>query len=132
MLPSCRSRQEVQPWACPALCPALVGAMALCVQSFLPALFAASRVAASWKFLSNIPSLIIGIFKSILRTRWRDSDRIKENDFRLREGRFSSDVRWKFFTPRAVRLWHRTLGAPSLQGPVALCSLLCGSHLCPR
>ena len=30
-----------------------------------------------------------------------------ENDFKLKEGRFKLDIRWKFFTWRVVRHWHR-------------------------
>lgn len=36
-----------------------------------------------------------------------DSDRIKGNDFTLKEGRFKLDIRKVFFTLRTVRPWHR-------------------------
>lgn len=63
-----------------------------------------------------------------------DSDRTRQNGFKLNEGRFRLAVRKTFFTQRAMKHWHslprEAVGAPSLKAFKArlngtLCTLSC-------
>ena len=63
-----------------------------------------------------------------------DSDRTRGSGFKLRQGRFRSDIRRRFFTQRVVKHWNRlskeAVDAPSLETFKARLDVALGSLVC--